>query len=178
MYLCHHLFCFEEARGLNCHPHSKAMVLCHSTHHSLCILFSSATCDDGFQNQGETAVDCGGPCHGCSMSLCDEHPAFRLQRFLSSPSGSTRSSCRARSPTQYVGYIRTAHTNDTPLGHRNIVCLRHLRFGGVTGNSQAQQYDPFSKLSASAKTTDGSSSFMFPSGHVQSSVHDLGQPLH
>ena len=28
------------------------------------------TCTDGIQNQGETGVDCGGPCPPCTTSLC------------------------------------------------------------------------------------------------------------
>src|SRR5690606_34810781 len=31
---------------------------------------SGATCDDGVQNQGETGVDCGGPCPACPT--CDD----------------------------------------------------------------------------------------------------------
>ncbi len=30
-----------------------------------------ATCSDGIQNQGETGVDCGGPCAPCHTVLCD-----------------------------------------------------------------------------------------------------------
>ncbi len=29
------------------------------------------TCSDGIQNQGETGVDCGGPCTACTSVLCD-----------------------------------------------------------------------------------------------------------
>src|SRR5438874_2356908 len=29
------------------------------------------TCHDGIQNQGETAVDCGGPCTACQTTLCN-----------------------------------------------------------------------------------------------------------
>ena len=29
------------------------------------------TCTDGIQNQGETGVDCGGPCSACPTSLCN-----------------------------------------------------------------------------------------------------------
>src|SRR5689334_8843952 len=29
------------------------------------------TCNDGIQNQGETGVDCGGPCAACASMLCD-----------------------------------------------------------------------------------------------------------
>ncbi|AGP38672.1 PKD domain-containing protein [Sorangium cellulosum] len=32
---------------------------------------SAPTCDDGIQNQGETGVDCGGPCAPCDSGLCD-----------------------------------------------------------------------------------------------------------
>lgn len=32
---------------------------------SLDVCYSSATCNDGIQNQGETGVDCGGPCGSC-----------------------------------------------------------------------------------------------------------------
>ncbi len=30
----------------------------------------AATCSDGIQNQGETGIDCGGPCTACATSLC------------------------------------------------------------------------------------------------------------
>jgi hypothetical protein len=32
---------------------------------------SSVSCTDGIQNQGETGVDCGGPCAACVSVLCD-----------------------------------------------------------------------------------------------------------
>ena len=28
------------------------------------------TCSDGIQNQGETGIDCGGPCSACPTSVC------------------------------------------------------------------------------------------------------------
>ena len=31
---------------------------------------SPPTCSDGFQNQGESGIDCGGPCPGCLGHLC------------------------------------------------------------------------------------------------------------
>ncbi len=31
----------------------------------------TATCNDGIQNQGETGVDCGGPCNPCSIGGCN-----------------------------------------------------------------------------------------------------------
>lgn len=30
----------------------------------------AATCSDGIQNQGESGVDCGGPCSACPTSVC------------------------------------------------------------------------------------------------------------
>lgn len=30
-----------------------------------------ASCGDGIQNQGETGVDCGGPCAACATTLCN-----------------------------------------------------------------------------------------------------------
>ena len=34
-----------------------------------CTTYDQATCDDGHQNQGETGVDCGGPCRSCSSQV-------------------------------------------------------------------------------------------------------------
>jgi hypothetical protein len=34
-----------------------------------CVINSVATCSDGIQNQGETGIDCGGPCPACSTYL-------------------------------------------------------------------------------------------------------------
>ena len=34
-----------------------------------CINSQTATCSDGIQNQGETGIDCGGPCSACISSL-------------------------------------------------------------------------------------------------------------
>ena len=34
------------------------------------LLIFSQACHDGKQNQGETAIDCGGPCAACST--CDD----------------------------------------------------------------------------------------------------------
>ena len=34
------------------------------------VFFVAATCTDGLQNQGETGVDCGGPCDACQT--CDD----------------------------------------------------------------------------------------------------------
>ncbi|WP_437573808.1 PKD domain-containing protein [Sorangium sp. So ce887] len=38
---------------------------------------TAPTCDDGIQNQGETGVDCGGPCAPCTGGLCD--PATEVE---------------------------------------------------------------------------------------------------
>lgn len=32
---------------------------------------TTASCSDGIQNQGETGVDCGGPCKACAKPLCE-----------------------------------------------------------------------------------------------------------
>jgi hypothetical protein len=32
---------------------------------------ATPTCTDGIQNQGETGIDCGGPCSPCHSTLCD-----------------------------------------------------------------------------------------------------------
>ncbi|MEM5807919.1 MAG: S8 family peptidase, partial [Candidatus Aenigmatarchaeota archaeon] len=40
-------------------------VWANTTHFSIYGIFIKPTCDDGIQNQGETEVDCGGPCSAC-----------------------------------------------------------------------------------------------------------------
>ncbi|MBK8414265.1 MAG: hypothetical protein IPL22_06950 [Bacteroidetes bacterium] len=32
----------------------------------------TATCSDGIQNQGETGIDCGGPCAACPTATCSD----------------------------------------------------------------------------------------------------------
>lgn len=43
---------------------------------------STATCTDGIQNQGETGVDCGGPCAACSGGSCEVFPNMNHSRDL------------------------------------------------------------------------------------------------
>src|SRR5436853_6975316 len=37
------------------------------------------TCSDGIQNQGETGVDCGGPCSACPTVLCNGNGESKYQ---------------------------------------------------------------------------------------------------
>lgn len=79
-----------------------AVASCNSGYHQVgnsCVL--SATCSDGIMNQGETGVDCGGPCSACSSVVGG---------FGGGQLGPTYSGW-----TQCAGYYDRAGVDDIPM---------------------------------------------------------------
>ena len=67
-----------------------------------------ATCFDGVQNQGETGIDCGGPCAACYTAL---------RTFYISPSGVDGASGTSSSPWKTLAYACAHATNNGDLIH-------------------------------------------------------------
>jgi cysteine-rich repeat protein len=91
----------------------------------------SATCSDGVQNQGETGVDCGGPCSACSSG------PVQLS-IISSTSGAYQTA----PALSYDGNTGTRYTNDGNLASATIAYtlsatasiskLRLMMYAGAT----------------------------------------------
>lgn len=88
----------------------------------VCAFEPAPSCTDGIQNQGETGVDCGGPCAACPPPppACGANPAANNAAATATPICNLNGFC---------GNTSTSYTADSPGNLASVFC------GGIDNNS-------------------------------------------
>jgi len=78
----------------------KSGRLMEATKTGSCTPTPAATCSDGIQNQGETGIDCGGPCGSCEPATCQNTVMDGDETGINC-GGSCDAACEEYCPTDY-----------------------------------------------------------------------------
>jgi len=121
---------------------------CSSTYYgALCEAFpssssSGATCSDGLQNQGETGVDCGGPCDPCVPSGytdqgagCCESGDFAANSIYSGSSNGLDDCAAKCDANQACGYVSYGWAGSTWCGLLKAQTLNNVNSGATACGS-------------------------------------------